>query len=289
MNVKLSALMVLALLVVPPAPAASPAGPHPIRGEIVGLDRPRHVVLIHHEEIPGYMPAMTMEFSIAGIDFAVLREGQRISALMGEAVDGVFPLTRFRVLDPAADAAVDAAARDLRQDTHVRGRRAYREIGETAPDFTLWNQEGRAVSSAHFRGRWIVLNFIFTRCPVAEMCPAATARMMALQAAARRSGVKDLELVSISFDPHDTPPVLKAYAATRGIDTSNFSFLTGPEQAIRDLLAQFGVVARPGESIYKHTLATLLIRADGRIVHRVDGSNWSSDEFIRLLPASSAP
>ena len=289
MNVTLSALMVLALLVVPPAPAASPAGPHPIRGEIVGLDRPRQVVLIHHEEIPGYMPAMTMEFSIAGIDFAVLREGQRISALMGEAVDGVFPLTRFRVLDPAADAAVDAAARELRQDTHVRGRRAYREIGETAPDFTLWNQEGRAVSSAHFRGRWVVLNFIFTRCPVAEMCPAATARMMALQAAARRSGVKDLELVSISFDPHDTPPVLKAYAAIRGIDTSNFSFLTGPEQAIRDLLAQFGVVARPGESIYKHTLATLLIRADGRIVHRVDGSNWSSDEFIRLLPASSAP
>ena len=264
--------------------AAPAARGHAIRGEIVGLDRPRNVLLIHHEEIPGYMPAMTMEFSAPGIDLAQLREGHRISARMGEPVDGVFPLTEFKVAASPQDQAVAAAALALRQDTSTRGKNVYREVRETAPTFTLYNQDGRAVAFDHFRGKRVVLNFIFTRCPVATMCPASTARMMALQAAAKKAGVTDLELVSISFDSaYDTPPVLKAYAQARGIDTANFSFLTGPENAIRDLLAQFGVIAEPGESIFKHTLSTLLIGRDGKILHRVDGSTWSPDEFLNRL------
>lgn len=264
--------------------AAPAARGHAIRGEIVGLDRARNVLLIHHEEIPGYMPAMTMEFNAPGVDLAPLREGQRISARMGEPVDGVFPLTEFKVAASPADQAVTAAALALRQDTFTRGKNVYREVGETTPTFTLYNQDGRAVAFDHFRGKRVVLNFIFTRCPVATMCPAATARMMSLQAAAKKAGVTDLELVSISFDSaYDTPPVLKAYAQARGIDTANFSFLTGPENAIRDLLAQFGVIAEPGESIFKHTLATLLIGRDGKILHRVDGSTWSPDEFLNRL------
>src|SRR6185369_16485149 len=116
--------------------------------------------------------------------------------------------------------------------------------GETIPDFALYDQEGRVVQSGRFRGKQIMLNFIYSRCPVATMCPASTAKMMEVQKLARSAGVKNLELVSISFEPaYDTPAVLKEYAAVRGIDTSNFSFLTGPESAIRDLFAQFGVIA----------------------------------------------
>jgi protein SCO1/2 len=269
-----------------PAPAAAAAAVHDIRGEIVGFDRPRQVLLIHHEEIPGYMPAMTMEFTAAGVDLAPLREGQRISARMGLPVDGVFPLTDFRVLPPPPDAALAAATLALRQDTFTRGKNAYREVGEAVPSFTLLNQDGKPVAFDHFRGKRVVLNFIFTRCPVATMCPASTAKMMSLQAAAQKAGVADLELVSISFDTaYDTPPVLKAYADARGIDTAHWSFLTGPESAIRDLLAQFGVIAEPGENVFKHSLATLLIGADGKIQHRIDGSAWSPDEFLaRLKP-----
>lgn len=272
----------------PTATASAPSSPaaksYDIRGEIVGVDRKRNVVLIHHEEIPGYMPAMTMEFSIAGVDLATLREGQRLTARMSAPIDGVFPLTGFRRLSLADDQAVAAAALALRQDTHTRGKDAYREIGEAVPSFTLYNQDGRAVSFETFRGRQVVLNFIFTRCPVATMCPASTAKMMALQAAAKKAGVKNFELVSVSFDSaYDTPPVLQAYAAARGIDTSNFSFLTGPENAIRDLLAQFGVIAEPGENVFKHSLSTLLIGPDGRIQHRVDGSTWALEEFVSRL------
>ena len=70
---------------------------------------------------------------------------------------------------------------------------------------------------------------------------------------------------------------------SRGIDTSNFSVLTGPENAIRDLLIQFGVVVEPGENLARHTLSTVLIGADGKILHRVDGSAWEPSDFLARL------
>ena len=158
------------------------------------------------------------------------------------------------------------------------------EQGEVIPDFALYDQSGAVVQSSRFRGKQILMNFIFTRCPDAKMCPAAVAKMMGAQRLAKEAGVKDLELVSITLDPaHDTPGVLKEYADQRGIDTSNYSFLTGPESAIRDLLTQFGVISQFQGDILQHTLATLLISADGKIAHRTDGSMWESQDFVTKM------
>jgi protein SCO1/2 len=170
-----------------------------------------------------------------------------------------------------------------------RGRRVvlvdhYREVGEKIPDFALYDQEGRVVQSARFRGKQVMLNFIFSRCPVATMCPASTMKMMGTQKLARESGVNNIEFVSVTLDPaYDTPAVLKDYAATRGIDTSNFSFLTGPETAIKDLLTQFGVIAEFEGDLLKHTLTTLLIDANGKIAHRADGSAWEPKDFVAKM------
>jgi protein SCO1/2 len=129
-----------------------------------------------------------------------------------------------------------------------------------------------------------MLNFIFTRCPIANMCPAATMKMTALQKAARAAGVTNLELISISFDPaHDTPGVLKEYAEVRGIDTTNFTFLTGPDAAVRQLLVQMGIIREFEGDTIRHTLATLLIDERGRIIQRVDGSQWQPEEFIARM------
>lgn len=268
----------------PSGPAAAAPKRYDLRGEILGLVPDARKLIVHHEEIPGYMPAMTMELGVVAADFGVFREGQRIAAQLFEAAPGDFQLEGIRILDPVKDSIVGAAAAKLKEDTFVRGKNAYREIGEEAPRFTLYNQLGEVVAFDRFRGQRVVLNFIFTRCPVATMCPAATAKMATLQRLARERGVRDLQLVSITLDPaYDTPPVLKAYAEGRGLDASNFNFLTGPEPAIRSLLTQFGVIAEPSENIWKHTLATLLIDRDGRIVHRLDGSNWDPEEFLKRL------
>ncbi|CAM2769376.1 SCO family protein [Rariglobus hedericola] len=261
---------------------------HPLTGEIIKADVERLTLLVKHDEIPGFMAPMTMEFSVTAGDVANAREGQRIRAELVVREDGEFALEKIWTINPVADAQVGAAGGALRQDTSIRGRRAYREVGENLPDFALYDQTGKVVSAARFRGKQVMLNFIFTRCQVAQMCPLATANMMVAQRKAKEAGVADIEFVSITLDPeYDTPGVLLTYAKQRGIDTTNFSFLTGPEGAIKDLLTQFGVLADFDGSILKHTVSTLLIDAQGKIIWRTDGSQWSPEEFVKKMKKST--
>ncbi len=256
---------------------------YPLRGEIISVDAARHVLVIKHEAIPGYMPAMTMEFQVSAGDTAVAKSGQRIRGEMIPTKDGV-RLEKIWPDDKVTTDTVAAGANALRQDTHNRGKEAYREVGETIPNFALYDQEGCVVQSARFHGRQIMLNFIYSRCPIATMCPASTAKMMQTQQLAREAGVPNLELVSITLDPaYDTPGVLKEYATVRGIDTKNFSFLTGPENAIKDLLTQFGVIAEFKGDLLAHTLVTLLIDENGKIINRADGSQWDPPDFVAKM------
>lgn len=263
--------------------AAAPVS-YPLTGEVVSVETERKVLVVKHDNIPGYMPAMTMEFAVSSADLAAAKPGQRIRAEMIPSKDGDFRLEKIWPDDETAEDTLKASTLALRQDTHSRGKNAYREVGENVPDFALYNQEGRVVQSARFRGKQVMLNFIFTRCPVATMCPAATLKMISTQKLAREAAVGNIEFVSISLDPtYDTPAVLKEYAAVRGIDTANFSFLTGPDKAIKDLLVQFGVIAEFENDLLKHTLTTLLIDEDGKIIHRADGSVWEPKDFVAKM------
>jgi protein SCO1/2 len=256
---------------------------YPLTGEIVSANLERKTLTVTHEEIKGFMMAMTMEFKVTPGDLVIAKPGQRIRAELVLRDNQMF-LEKIWPDDAATQRALDAAAKALAQDTVMRGRESYREIGENLPEFTLLDQEGRAVSGSRFRGKQVVLNFIFTRCPIATMCPAATEHMAALQKAAKAAGAKDFELVSISLDPeYDTPGVLKEYAQLRGLDTSNWSFLTGPDAAVRQLLAQLGVIREFEGATIKHTLATVLINEQGQITYRVDGSTWLIEDFVHRL------
>lgn len=256
---------------------------YPLTGEIVKVQAENDTLIVSHDAIPGYMMAMTMEFKVSKSDLANAKAGQRIRAELVEKKDDLY-LEKIWPDDQVTKTTIDAAANALAQDTTMRGKDAYREIGENLPSFTLLDQAGHTVAASRFRGKKVVLNFIFTRCPIATMCPAATARMAELQKAARAAGAKDFELVSVSLDPeYDTPGILREYADARGLDTSNWSFLTGPDAAVRHLLAQLGVIREFEGSTIKHSLATVLIDEKGRITYRVDGSTWQIEDFVRRL------
>jgi len=258
-------------------------------GEVVALSKERGTVIVKHDEIPGYMPPMTMEFTFEPADQEKLGEGRMFRGRLVDDGHGNLHLRAVELIDEVKERAIRAAANQLRQDTEMRGKGAYREIGETVPQFSLYNQDGAVIPVSRFRGRFVVMNFIYTRCPIATMCPASTNRMISLQREAKVQGITQLELVSITLDPaYDTPSVLREYATVRGVDFANFSFLTGPEGAVRDLLHQFGVIVEPGDNYLKHTLSTLLIDGQGKIIHRVDGTNWSPAEFLARLPLPPA-
>jgi protein SCO1 len=269
-----------------PAGSAAPAGERrfALAGEVLTADVTRKVLVVRHNEVAGYMPAMTMEFPVSAGDAAAARPGERIRAELVVGPGEALRLEKIWPNDSVSLDTIDAGARMLRQDTLAKGGAAYREVGEKAPEFALYDQSGRVATSARFRGKQVMLNFIYSRCPVANMCPLSTSKMMAAQKLARESGVGNIEFVSITMDPaYDTPGVLREYADQRGIDTANFSFLTGPEAAVRDLLTQFGVIAEFRGDILDHTLATLLIDEKGRIAWRADGSAWEPREFVERM------
>ncbi len=270
------------------ATAGEPGVPAPghylLTGEVISVDSVQNTLRVRHEEVKGLMPAMMMDFGVSAGDAAQVRPGQRIRAELVPDQKSGFRLERIWPDDKVLKETVEAGARQLREDTHNRGKSAYREVGETVPDFALYDQSGGVVQSARFRGKQLLINFIFTRCPDATKCPAATAKMMAVQKLAREARVKNLELISITLDAaYDTPGVLHDYATARSIDTSNFSFLTGPENAIKDLLTQFGVIAEFRGDLLVHTLTTLLVNENGKIVHRADGSLWEPGDFVAKM------
>lgn len=256
----------------------------PLSGKVISADPARKVIVVSHDEVVGYMPAMTMDFPVSAGDAAAATPGERIRAQLVVSRDNTVRLEDIWPDDKASVDNVGAGARMLHQDTFEKGKGAFREIGEAVPDFVLYDQNARVVGSSRFRGKQVMVNFIYSRCPVANMCPLSTSKMMATQKLAREAGVSNIEFVSVTMDPaHDTPGVLRDYADQRGIDTTNFSFLTGPEPTIRDLLTQFGVIAEFKGELLDHTLATLLVDEKGRVAWRADGSQWQPKEFVERM------
>lgn len=182
-------------------------------------------------------------------------------------------------------AVMERLDRQLQQDTLNRGSRAFRGIGEQIPRFALWSQKGELLHSESLRGNYVVINFIFTRCRMANMCPAATERMRQLQLMGKERGMEDLRLVSITLDPDfDTPGIFTAYAVDREISPDNFYFLSGPERIVENLKTQLGVLAEPDEQeIIRHTLSTALVDPTGRIIYRIPGSMWDPAVFMRQI------
>lgn len=288
------ALTVSGLVVAGVFLSGCPAGPEDdepgslLVGEIVEILPEKRALVVSHEAVEGYGPAGTGEFLVSPGDLANAEVGKRIRGRLVEH-SGAYHLERIWRVDRMSEGIIDRTSRQLMEDTIIRGSRVFREVGETMPAFALYDQSGSVVQINRYRGRRLVLNFIYTRCPSPEMCPAATQRMIQLQTAAREAGIENFELVSITLDPEfDTPGVLREYAERHHIDTSNFSFLTGPVTAIANLMEQFGILIDPEVGFESHTLGTMLVDETGTIRHRIFGSNWMVSDFLQRLKALDA-
>jgi protein SCO1/2 len=153
-------------------------------------------------------------------------------------------------------------------------------IGETVPDFTLTDQAGRALTLSSLRGKLIAVDFIYTRCPLPNVCPMLSANFARLQ---KRFGDK-ITLLSITLDPqYDTPQVLTDYAQRWRADSRKWHFLTGSADEIHKVAGHFGVIFWPEEGSITHTSSTAIIDATGRLAAVVEGSAFTSQQLIDLV------
>lgn len=245
------------------------------RGQIRTV-RPPLELVIKHDDIPGFMPAMTMPFTAR--DPALLH-----GKAVGDFVTGSLRVTDTEawvtrlektgsgpVVDPVHDASTPADVVRLAP-------------GDQAPDAPLVDDFGDARPLSSWRGSAVALTFVYTRCPLPQFCPMMDRRFAEVQRLAQADpGLRGrVRLLSVSFDPdRDTPAVLRAHAETLGADPATWRFATAPRDAIDRFAAAFGVVVRrEADRSITHNLRTAVLDPGGRLIAVYDGGDWSARQI----------
>ncbi|HZG53929.1 MAG TPA: SCO family protein [Pyrinomonadaceae bacterium] len=265
-------------------PDESRAQRYELKGTVVSSNKAQQQVVIQHEEVPGFMEAMTMPFTLREeAAYDVMRPGDRIQATL--VVDN----ERTRLENPIITQAIPAAAAT---PTPADGP-TEPEIGALAPDASLVNQDGKKITLQQYRGRALVLTFIYTRCPLPDYCTLMSNNFAELNRELHGSPeLRDrAHLLSITLDPaYDTPQVLRSYGAahTENYQSEKFEgweFATGQPGEIERVAHFFGLsYRREGEQI-NHSLRTAIIAPDGKLYKLYRGNEWKPAEVLRDLRA----
>ena len=261
-------------------PAGSAARTFQVTGTVTSPIADRRV-MVAHEEIPGYMPAMTMPFAVAAAETASLQAGDRVRFTLRVTAEGA-QAERFQVT--GHDAAVAAALGAEPRPAATRLKK-----GDELPMVSLTTSEGLPLTSADLRGQVTAITFIFTRCPVPDFCPLMMKRFQEVQrelesGRSPHGSVRDVRLLSVTLDPaFDTPQVLQAYAASKGVNPARWQLATGTPEEIARLTSAFAIHVERGGVLIDHTLATAVIGRDGRVVQIWRGNGWSAAELLDVL------
>jgi protein SCO1/2 len=293
-----NSLFVLALLVFftgchqnAPTIASSPTSAtttFTIRGKVVSTDATH--VMLDGEDVPGFMEAMAMDYKLA--DPSVVSElhpGDSIMAkVLADKEGGAFSNVRLQDIVVIAQAQPD-----------YKPPVAYHvpTAGDVVPDFKLLNQSDRTIHLDQFKGKVVLMTFIYTRCQLADYCPRMSRNFADIEKAlaADPALYKQTHLISVSFDPaYDTPKVLRSYG---GAYTGNYTnerflhwdFAAPPEKELPAITQIFDVGVTPGDSkSLTHSLSTVLIGKDGKIVDWYPTNEWKPEDVLAAIKKSAA-
>jgi protein SCO1/2 len=191
-----------------------------------------------------------------------------------------------------AAVAPTASAHSLKELETALGEREqyFQPIDKDAPGFTLRDADGRIVSLAGFRGKVVVLHFIYASCP--DICPLHADRIAEIQGMVNQSPMKQqVQFVSVTTDPgRDTPQVLRDYGRAHGLDPVNWLFLTTTpdqaEDATRSLAGQFGHRFDKTDDGYQvHGTVTHVIDKDGRWRANFHGLKFDPGNLVVFVNA----
>jgi protein SCO1/2 len=257
------------------------------RGIIRAVAPDRRSIDVEHEDIRGFMPSMTMLFSVRDSkQIAGVRSGDAISFRLTVTDDDAW-IDQIKKIN-ADEVRLPAPTAMPKTRSTIDDSARLRE-GEMMPPFELTDQNGERITLEIFRGHPFVLTFIFTRCPIPNFCPLMSKNFTELQNAIKNGSgsLAQTRLLSISFDPDfDTPQILKAYADHEQADRKIWAFATGEKSKIDNLTRAFSVYVQAEAGTISHGLATALIGEDGRIARIWRGNGWSPSEVIREIEAN---
>ena len=237
---------------------------YPVDGIVVAVDPAAQTILVSHRAIAGYMPAMMMPFRVADpSELQPLYPGARVEFQLDIGKD--HSLARHIRKSGGPDAVIPPPKEML-------------ALGEPLGSFQLTDQTGRPFDAAGLAGKVVAIDFLYTRCPLPDVCPRLAASFAALQR--HFAAAPDLLLLTVTVDPdYDTPAVLADYAR-RWSAGPRWKFLTGDVSA---LAARLGEIYWSDEGSIGHNSTTTIVGRDGRIAARIDGSSWRIDQIENLI------
>ena len=240
-------------------------------------------VTLQHDAVPGFMGAMTMPYKLQDAQIAhELHPGDVIRArlLVDKTGDGDYRNARLDEL------AVLAEARpNFKPESSYNVPKA----GEAIPDFHFINQDGKPIQLSQFRGRALLITFIYTRCPLNDFCPKMSRNFAAIQQTLSADpGMLDrTELLSLSFDPaFDTPSVLRAYGTTytAGAGFAHWQFAVPTKATLSEVEHFFNMGVTTGsDGAVMHSLSTVLVGPDGKIAAWYPGNDWKPQDVIAQI------
>ena len=249
----------LVLLALSTASAASR-----MEGVVIEVEPLQGIIVVAHKPT-GKMPAMTMPFRVARVaDLQGIMPGMRI---------------RFRMQSGARIADIQIVKADFGEGVRIPEPPNKLQVGDLVPDFELTGQDGRPTRLADSRGSVTVVNFIYTRCPMPDVCPRLAATFAYLS-----KKLPEARLLTITLDPgHDSPEILREYANRFNGRQDHWRLLTGDEARIREIGGLFGLVYWPEEGVITHTSMTAVIGSDGRLRALVEGTSFRAGQLLALV------
>lgn len=263
---------------------------YPVRGVIVSTNADKGEVVLNHEAIPGFMEAMTMPYKLKDPTIiSELHAGDLITATLmtKQSSNGPFDMRLDHIVVIA----------QARPDTKPKVVYHVPAPGDAVPDFPLLNQSGRKIRLSQFRGKVVLLTFVYTRCTVADYCPRMSRNFAQIDKtlAGDPAIYARTHLVSISFDPtYDTPKVLRSYggAYTGKYTNETFAHWDFAAPSVEDLpkVEQFfDLGVTPGDSgSLMHSLATVVVGKDGKVVAFYPTNDWTPDTLLAQIRTAAA-
>ena len=194
--------------------------------------------------------------------------------LTGGVLVGVL-LAGSAVAATTAEVAPDSTVPGLDQTAALRASQAV--VGTTIEDFTLLDREGRPAPLSRYRGKPLLVSFIYTGC--FQICPLTTRALQnAIESGREVFGVSQFNVVSIGFNqPADSPQSMKSFALQHSIAVANWDFLSPPAAIVEPLTRTFGFSYLATPAGFDHTLQATMVDANGRIYRQIYGDELTAD------------
>ncbi len=257
-------------------------------GVVKELKTEQRAIVIQHNPISNYMPAMTMAFKVKATNqLAGLQAGDPISFRLlvtrdESWIDHVTKLTNGLTV---------ARKAEVRPATSNESYSVVSSSVHPLMSYQFTNELGQPVRLASFHGQALGITFFFTRCPIPEYCPRLSRNFeeASEKLTAMPNAPTNWHFLSVSIDPQmDTPSVLRAYARRYHYDPKRWSFLTGPVDKVRELARQSGVTYEPENGLLNHNFRTLIIDASGHLQMTFPiGGNLSDSIVTEILKAAA--